>query len=59
MLEDNDIDHGNIKLSNLFVEYIDTNVNNVSRKHPVIVVSDRNIIGKSKPDPKMFANIMH
>jgi len=59
MLEDYEFEHGNLKLSNIFVEYAEKRFGNVSQKVPVLVLSDRHIFGKPSNDDKAFANIMH
>jgi hypothetical protein len=53
------MDHGNIKLSNIFVEYTERNVGNVTQKVPMLVLSDRTIIGRPTKDATAFANVMH
>lgn len=59
MLEDLDIDHGNIKMSNLFIEFQEKRIGSGTQKVPVVVLSDRHMVGKPKSDSKAFADIMH
>lgn len=59
MLESLDMDHGNIKLSNVFIEFAEKRFGNALQKVPVIYLSDRNLVGKPKSDSKAFADIMH
>jgi hypothetical protein len=53
------MDHGNIKLQNVFVEYQDKFMGGGIQKVPVIVLSDRCMIGKPTSDAKAIANVMH
>ena len=59
MLDSLDMDHGNLKLQNVFVEFVEKRQGNVSQKVPVLVLSDRCLVGKATPDNQAFANIMH
>jgi hypothetical protein len=58
-LDSLDLDHGNIKLSNVFIEYADRRVNNVMQRVPVLVLGDRHLIGRPTNDARAFANIIH
>lgn len=59
MLDSLDMDHGNLKLSNVFVEFADRRVGEVTQKVPVLVISDRCLVGRPTTDPKAVANMMH
>jgi hypothetical protein len=59
MLESLEIDHGNIKLSNVFIEFAEKRFGDVQQRVPVIYLSDRNLVGKPKSDSRAFADIMH
>ena len=52
-------DHGNLKPSNIFVDYTDKKVGSLTQKMPVLVLADRCLVGKPTSDLKALANIMH